>query len=328
MTTTIFHYWFQKFVEKVETRPILLVFDGHMTHLSLATVELAKAENVSLIKLPAHCTDVLQPLDVSCFSPLKAKYEQFFANFVHRTGGRQQLSKAAFCNLISSIWFEGLTKENIISGFTSTGNVPVDSSKYKLSRLDKVKLQTYNDWKAKGAPVDSEGGPILEKETEHSAIINDANVDNATLENAVKFSVATAQSPVGSKRSKPKPRLPFSVEAFDDSLGSTAESAQLESTPNESAQLESTPNESGNASKASDGLSQADILELLQNNAPSGYKYCLTLVLRGTDTLEKVLKNRVVSTKKVNPTTGGKASKPTQRKISMHGAVIRTAELL
>ena len=34
----------------------------------------------------------------------------------------------------------------------------------------------------------------------------------------------------------------------------------------------------------------------------------------------------MVSTKKVNPTTGGEASKPTRRKISMHGAVITTAE--
>ena len=105
------------------------------------------------------------------------------------------------------------------------------------------------------------------------------------------------------------------MEVFDDSIGSTTKSAQLESTLNES----------GNASKASDGLSQADILELLQTNAPSGYKYCLTLVPRETDTLEKVLKNRVVSKKKVNPTTGGEASKPTRRKISMHGAVITTA---
>ena len=104
----------------METTSILLVFDGDMTHLSLANVELAKAENVSFIKLPAHCTDVLQPFDVNCFSPLKAKNEQFLTNSVHRTGGRQQLSKAAFCNLIEVyIWFEGLTKENIISGFTT-----------------------------------------------------------------------------------------------------------------------------------------------------------------------------------------------------------------
>ena len=87
MTTTIFHDWFEEFIKKVETKTILLVFDCHMTHLSLATVQLAKAENISLVKLTAHCIDVMQPLDVRCFSPLKSKYEQLFAEFVHCTGG-------------------------------------------------------------------------------------------------------------------------------------------------------------------------------------------------------------------------------------------------
>ena len=59
MTTTIFHDWFEKFIKKVETRLLLLVFDGHLTHSSLATVQLAKAENISLEKLPADCIDVM-----------------------------------------------------------------------------------------------------------------------------------------------------------------------------------------------------------------------------------------------------------------------------
>ena len=49
--------------------------------------------------------------------------------------------------------------------------------------------------------------------------------------------------------------------------------------------------ESINGTKISDGLNEADILEILQKNTPSGYKYCLTLVPRKTKTLEKVLKN-------------------------------------
>ena len=47
MTTLIFHDWFQKFVCKVEVKPILLLFNGHLTHLSSATVELALIENIS-----------------------------------------------------------------------------------------------------------------------------------------------------------------------------------------------------------------------------------------------------------------------------------------
>ena len=129
MTTKIFHDWFTKFLNEVETRPLLLLFDGHLTHLSLATIDLAIQENISLVKLPAHCTDILQLLHVSCFSLLKQKYEKLLTEFVHRTGGRQKLSKPAFCNLIATIWREGLTKENIVSGFQKTGILLVDQSK-------------------------------------------------------------------------------------------------------------------------------------------------------------------------------------------------------
>ena len=88
MKTKIFHGWFTKFVETVETGPLLLLFDGHLTHLSLATIDLAIQENISLVKLPAHCTDVQQPLDVSCFIPLKRQYEKLLTEFVYRTGER------------------------------------------------------------------------------------------------------------------------------------------------------------------------------------------------------------------------------------------------
>ena len=82
ITTSIFHDWFQRFVCKVEVRPILLLFDGHLTHLSSATVELALAENINLVKLPVHCTDVLQLLDVLCFRTLKAHYERFLTELI------------------------------------------------------------------------------------------------------------------------------------------------------------------------------------------------------------------------------------------------------
>ena len=71
--------------------------------MSGGTAELAIAENISLVKLPVHCTDVLQALEVLCFSPLKAHYEKFLTEFVHQTGGCQKLAKPAFCNLTASI---------------------------------------------------------------------------------------------------------------------------------------------------------------------------------------------------------------------------------
>ena len=44
-------------------------------------------------------------------------------------------------------------------------------------------------------------------------------------------------------------------------------------------------------------MSQEYILNLLQQNAPPGFKYCLTLVTREMDSLEKVLKSSWMLTK-------------------------------
>ena len=68
MTSEIFFQWFQKFCIKVEERPLLLILDGHLTHVSIAVLEEARDQNVHIIKLPPHVRDVLQPLDVACFS--------------------------------------------------------------------------------------------------------------------------------------------------------------------------------------------------------------------------------------------------------------------
>ena len=165
----------------MEVRSILLLSDSHLTHLSAATVEIALAENISLVKLPAHCTDVLQPLDVLCSSPLKAHCEKFLSEFVHWTGGRQKLTKPAFCNLIAIIWKKGLTVENVISGLKNTDTFPVDASKYKISLLDKVKLKNYNLWKTNGIPVDEDGSPVLaaENESDQKTLVNTSNVDSS-----------------------------------------------------------------------------------------------------------------------------------------------------
>ena len=213
MTTSIFHDWFQKFICKVEVRPILLLFDGHLTHLSATTLELTLAENISLVKLPAHCTYVLQPLDVLCFSPLKAHYEKFLTEFVHQPGGRQKLTKPALCNLIASIWKKGLPVENMITGFKNTGTFPVGANKYKISRLVKVKSKNYNLWKANDAPVDEDGSPVLTTETEsdQATLVNTSDVDSSLLNSAIISSVVDAPSPQGKRSCK---KLPFTTESY------------------------------------------------------------------------------------------------------------------
>ena len=46
---------------------LFLLFDGHLTHFNIDVVKKAFENDIILIKLPPHVTDVMQPLDV--FAP-------------------------------------------------------------------------------------------------------------------------------------------------------------------------------------------------------------------------------------------------------------------
>ena len=71
-------------------------------------------------------------------------------------------------------------------------------------------------------------------------------------------------------------------------------------------------------------MSQVDILNLLHQNTTPGFKYCLTLVPRETDSLEKVLKNQML-TKNTNKKNSS-APPPKRQKISVHGAIITKSD--
>ena len=73
MTTEIFAEWFNHFCNSITQRPLIVVYDGHVTHLSVAVIEKARQENITIIKLPPHTMDRLQPLDVTCFRSLQPK---------------------------------------------------------------------------------------------------------------------------------------------------------------------------------------------------------------------------------------------------------------
>ena len=71
-------------------------------------------------------------------------------------------------------------------------------------------------------------------------------------------------------------------------------------------------------------MSQEDILNLHQQNATPGFKYCLTLVPRETESLEEVLKNQML-TKNANKKDSS-AHPPKRQKILMHGAIITNSD--
>ena len=62
MDSEVFAEWFDIFIKMVKDRPLLLLFDGHMTHITLPVIEKAMKERMIIAKFPPHATDILQLL--------------------------------------------------------------------------------------------------------------------------------------------------------------------------------------------------------------------------------------------------------------------------
>ena len=51
--------------------PVLLLTDGHKSHINLDVIDICHENNIILFCLPPHSTHALQPLDVAIFKSLK-----------------------------------------------------------------------------------------------------------------------------------------------------------------------------------------------------------------------------------------------------------------
>ena len=59
------------------TKEMLLVLDGHKSHISLEVLLKAKNHGVDLVNLPSHSSYELQPLNISCFKPFKQSFRAY-----------------------------------------------------------------------------------------------------------------------------------------------------------------------------------------------------------------------------------------------------------
>lgn len=121
METETFAVWFEYFADFVKERPLLLLFDGHLTHISISVIKRALDDQIIIMKFPPHVTDVMQPLDVSCFGPLKRAWDARLQRRVNEYGIKRPLTRSEFVNELCSIWNNGMKKENAVSGFAATG---------------------------------------------------------------------------------------------------------------------------------------------------------------------------------------------------------------
>lgn len=76
METSVFEQYIKDvFLPAIGTeRPMLLVY-GHSIHVDVNVIKLLLAEQITVLKLPAHSSHILHPLDCSTMKPMKDNWE-------------------------------------------------------------------------------------------------------------------------------------------------------------------------------------------------------------------------------------------------------------
>lgn len=155
METEIFYNYFQKtLIPALGTeRPVLLIYDGHSTHVNVKLVELARDNNIKILKLPPHTSHLLQPLDLAVFKSLKDTWDKELVVWQRRNMGHK-IPKKKFSELLGSVW-KNLSPDVIKNGFKKAGIAPVDRNVIPIEKFDPESLTRYENEKKKHVLVET-----------------------------------------------------------------------------------------------------------------------------------------------------------------------------
>ena len=87
---------------------------------------------VLLLFLPTHSSHITQPLDLTVFRPIKAYYRRELARLVSAVDS-SPIGKTNFLYCYQKARRDGLTRQNIISGWRTAGLWPVNRAKVLMS---------------------------------------------------------------------------------------------------------------------------------------------------------------------------------------------------
>ncbi len=125
--------WFtESFIPQARARagddnePILLVVDGHGSHVTKEMAKAGLAHNVHLFCLPPHTTHKLQPLDVGCFGLLTRKWLERCEAVIEAT--RENILKGDFVREYMNVRKSTMTQEIITAAWKKTGLFPFNAA--------------------------------------------------------------------------------------------------------------------------------------------------------------------------------------------------------
>lgn len=99
--------YFLKHIPGRDGQKVLLIVDGHKSHISVGISEGALEKGIVLFILPPHSSHILQPMDVSCFGPFERIYNAECHKFMRQT--QATITKYNICEMASRVYAKALS---------------------------------------------------------------------------------------------------------------------------------------------------------------------------------------------------------------------------
>jgi hypothetical protein len=123
--------WIEHFDKHTQSTRIgryrLLILDNQACHCTFEVLDYASKNDILIFALPAHTSHFLQPLDLTCFSPLKEFHRQAVNAAFDR--GVDFYSKAEFLADITAVRALAFKSQTIKNGFRDAGIHPFNPSR-------------------------------------------------------------------------------------------------------------------------------------------------------------------------------------------------------
>lgn len=127
ITSVLFLRWLKEhFVPKKPPGRTVLILDGHSSHRnSLDMIDYAEENEITLICLPSHTTQALQPLDRSFFKSLKHNLKRESRQWILNHPSRR-ITRLQSGEIIGKAFGKSASVEIGLSGFRATGIFPLN----------------------------------------------------------------------------------------------------------------------------------------------------------------------------------------------------------
>ncbi|XP_077062847.1 uncharacterized protein LOC143715091 [Siphateles boraxobius] len=139
MTAELFLKWLDHFIKYAPpARPLVLIMDQHETRCGRQIIDVCRENQIEILLLPPpHTTHMLQPLDISVFSPLKG----VFSTLASRMGlvrGDMVVGKKHFSSVLKHAYEKAVTTANIMAGFRKAGIYPLSREAVDMTQIVKL----------------------------------------------------------------------------------------------------------------------------------------------------------------------------------------------